>query len=100
MGVPLSDIDILLGGIFIIALAYLAYKAKAIDFPGAIAGSIITFVTFVGGGAQWLIMEICFFVTSSALTRFHYDYKKRLGSAQEKGGTRSWPNTLANGGLS
>ncbi len=43
---------------------------------------------------------IVFFVTGSALTRFRYDYKKKLGSAQEKGGTRSWPNTIANGGLS
>ena len=43
---------------------------------------------------------IVFFVTGSALTRFHYEYKKKLGSAQEKGGTRSWPNAIANGGLS
>ena len=97
---PLSDFEILLGGILIIVLAFLAYKARAIDSSGAVAGIIITFVTFVGGGAQWLIMMVDFFVTSSALTRFHYDYKKKLGSAQEKGGTRSWPNTIANGGLS
>jgi uncharacterized protein (TIGR00297 family) len=38
-----------------------------------------------------------FFGVSSLFTRFRYEYKRRLGSAQEKGGIRSWPNTIANG---
>ncbi len=34
-----------------------------------------------------------------AFTWYRYEYKKSLGSAQEKGGTRNWPNILANGGV-
>jgi len=78
-------------------LAILAYKGKAIDAAGAIAGAGISFVAFLAGGFPWLIVIVAFFAISSVLTRFRYDYKKQLGSAQEKGGVRSWPNTLANG---
>ena len=100
MGDPLSVWELLAGGLFILALAFLAYKSKAIDFLGAAAGVVVTFITFVGGGVRWLMIMVAFFVTSSVLTRFHYNYKQKLGSAQEKGGTRSWPNTLANGSIS
>lgn len=79
------------------ALAIVAYRLKAIDGLGAGAGVVICFVAFVAGGFSWLIVIVAFFVISSVLTRFHYEQKKKLGSAQEKGGVRSWPNTVANG---
>ncbi|HXQ92825.1 MAG TPA: DUF92 domain-containing protein [Nitrososphaerales archaeon] len=60
-------------------------------------GALICFITFLAGGLSWLLVIVAFFAISTVLTRFRYDYKKKLGSAQEKGGTRSWPNTLANG---
>jgi len=78
-------------------LAVVAYRGKAIDVPGAAAGAVISFVVFLAGGFAWLFVIVAFFVISSILTRYRYDYKQRLGSAQEKGGVRSWPNTLANG---
>ncbi len=92
-----SEIELALGVILILVLAIVAYKAKAIDVPGAAAGAVISFVAFLAGGFAWLIVIVAFFAISSVLTRFRYDYKKQLGSAQEKGGVRSWPNTLANG---
>lgn len=85
--------------IVIAVLAVLAIKAKAIDVSGAVVGAVICFVVFLAGGFPWLIVIIAFFVISSILTRYHYEYKKKLGSAQEKGGVRSWPNTLANGSI-
>ena len=78
-------------------LALAAYKAKAIDATGALAGGVISFAAFLAGGYSWLLVIVAFFAISSFLTRYRYDYKKQLGSAQEKGGVRSWPNTLANG---
>ncbi|HZW56152.1 MAG TPA: DUF92 domain-containing protein [Nitrososphaerales archaeon] len=95
----ISPLVLLAGLVFIIALAMLAIKARAIDTSGGLAGIAITFVTFVAGGPSWLVIVVVFFVGSSILTRFRYDYKVKLGSAQEKGGTRSWPNTVANGGV-
>jgi uncharacterized protein (TIGR00297 family) len=92
-----SEIQIFIGTIAIFGLGFAAYKAKAIDATGALAGGVISFVAFLAGGYSWLLVIVSFFAISSLLTRYRYDYKKQLGSAQEKGGVRSWPNTLANG---
>lgn len=94
-----SELQLGIGLIVIAVLAVLAIKAKAIDVSGAVVGAVICFVVFLAGGFPWLIVIIAFFVISSILTRYHYEYKKKLGSAQEKGGVRSWPNTLANGSI-
>ncbi|MHB8567461.1 MAG: DUF92 domain-containing protein [Nitrososphaerales archaeon] len=91
--------ELLSGSLFIVILAYAAIRAHAIDLSGSVAGAIITFIVFIAGGARWLAIIVAFFIISSALTRVGYEYKKRLGSAQEKGGRRSWPNTVANGGV-
>ena len=89
------------GGILLVlALALAAVKSKAIDVPGALAGAFISFAAFLAGGVAWLLIIVAFFGISSLLTRFKYDYKRSLGSAQEKGGKRSWPNAVANGAVS
>ena len=93
-------VGVLAGVLLIAALALIAVRARAIDKSGALTGSLITFATFISGGFSWLFVTVVFFVVSSVLTRFRYDYKLSIGSAQEKGGTRSWPNTLANGLIS
>jgi uncharacterized protein (TIGR00297 family) len=90
----------LIAGIVLVSvLAYLAVRLGAIDWPGALLGEVIAILAFVAGGIFWLIIIVLFFVISSAFTRYRYEYKRKLGSAQEKGGRRSWPNTLANGGI-
>lgn len=91
--------ELVSGIIAIFLLALGALKLRAIDGSGALAGIVITLVVFLSGGLLWLVVMVAFFVVSSLLTRFRYDYKKRLDSAQEKGGQRSWPNTVANGGV-
>lgn len=92
-----SGPQILLGVVLIGVLGAFAYKGKAIDAAGAIAGAFISFAAFLAGGFPWLLVIVAFFAISSVLTRYRYDYKRTLGSAQEKGGIRSWTNTLANG---
>jgi uncharacterized protein (TIGR00297 family) len=92
-----SIAEVVSGGLFILALALVAVYSKTIDVPGAAFGALISFAAFLAGGLEWLVVIIAFFALSSLMTRFKYDYKRSLGSAQEKGGERSWPNTLANG---
>jgi uncharacterized protein (TIGR00297 family) len=94
-----SEIELVVGISLIAILAFVAIKARAIDFSGAIAGAAICLVVFIAGGFSWLLVIVAFFVISSILTMYRYDYKKQLGSAQEKGGVRSWPNTVANGSI-
>ena len=85
------------GAVLILLLAVVAVRSRAIDVSGALLGALISFTAFLAGGLSWLLVIVAFFAISSVLTRFRYDYKKKLESAQEKGGVRSWPNTLANG---
>ncbi len=94
-----SPVYALAGAIFITALGIVAVKARAIDILGAITGGVISFLAFLAGGLQWLIIIVAFFAISSALTRYRFDYKQKMGVAQNKSGIRSWPNTLANGGV-
>jgi uncharacterized protein (TIGR00297 family) len=89
--------DLLAGTVLILGLAVLAIRSRAIDLSGAALGAVICLAVFLAGGFSWLFVIIAFFGISSLFTRFRYDYKQKLGSAQEKGGMRSWPNTLANG---
>jgi len=90
-------IDIVAGTITIVVLAVLAAKIRALDVSGAIAGALISFATLLAGGLGWLAVIVAFVLISSVLTKYSYEYKQKLGSAQEKGGRRSWPNALANG---
>jgi uncharacterized protein (TIGR00297 family) len=91
------EIQIVAGAFLVILLAVVAVRSRAIDISGALLGALISFTVFLAGGLSWLLVIVVFFAISSVLTRFRYDYKKKLESAQEKGGVRSWPNTLANG---
>ena len=92
-------LELLVGTLVIAALAIIAVRMGAIDAPGAAAGAVISFVAFLAGGFAWFIIIVLFFAVSSLLTRYRYEYKKKIGSAQESGGRRSWPNSLANGGV-
>lgn len=93
----LPPIWIAIGVILILALTIIAIRSKTIDFPGATLGALISLAALIAGGFAWLGIIVVFFGVSSLFTRFRYEYKRRLGSAQEKGGIRSWPNTIANG---
>ncbi|MCP8312432.1 MAG: DUF92 domain-containing protein [Candidatus Methylarchaceae archaeon HK02M1] len=85
--------------LIVFSIGLLALKVKAVDFGGAIACIFIGSLILIGGGWYWFIIMIIFFVVSIQFTRFRYNYKKKLGFAQEKGGVRSWSNALANGGV-
>ena len=90
--------SVLIVGVIVIAiLAIVSVKVRALDFLGALAGALISLAALIAGGFPWLAIIISFVLISSLLTRFRYGFKQKLGSAQEKGGTRSWPNALANG---
>lgn len=88
---------VVFGTAIIMMLAALSVKVRALDIPGAMTGGLISFATLLAGGFAWLAIIITFVLISSLLTRYRYEYKRKIGSAQEKGGRRSWQNALANG---
>lgn len=79
------------------ALVFVAFKMKALDKSGMLAALVVGFVIVQSMGWSWLILLIAFFVLATIFTKFKYEFKRSLGWAQEKGGARSWTNTLANG---
>jgi len=83
----------------VVTFALIAIAAKSIDKRGFLASLAVGYPILLGGGWQWFVIVATFFVLGVAFTWYRYEYKKSLGSAQEKGGTRNWPNILANGGV-
>jgi uncharacterized protein (TIGR00297 family) len=83
----------------VIVFALVAIGLKALDRAGFLASVLVGYPIFLGGGWPWFLIIATFFVLGVGFTWYRYEYKKSIGTAQEKGGTRSWPNILANGGL-
>ncbi len=83
----------------VVAFALIAIGASAIDRRGFLASIAVGYPIILGGGWTWFVIVATFFVLGVAFTWYRYEYKKSIGSAQEKGGTRNWPNILANGGV-
>ena len=83
----------------VVAFALIAIAASAIDRRGFLASLAIGYPILLGGGWKWFVIVATFFVVGVAFTWYRYEYKKSMGSAQEKGGTRNVPNILANGGI-
>ncbi len=80
-------------------LGVVAVRIRALDGLGILAAFAIGFLLLIlpTGGWMWFIVMLAFLVSSHALTLFMYEEKLSRGVAQEKRGTRSWPNVLANG---
>ena len=95
-----ADLLLALGELLIvIVFALVAIRAKALDRGGFLASVAVGYAIFLGGGWQWFLIIASFFILGVGFTWFKYEYKKSIGSAQEKGGARNWPNIVANGGL-
>lgn len=83
----------------VLGLALLAYRLRALDARGAVAGVLIGAVVTLTGGLTWFAVVVVFFALSGLFTRYRYEWKARSGVAQDRGGARGWPNAVANGGL-
>ena len=83
----------------VVAFAMAAVLLNTIDGRGFLASAIVGLSIIYGGGLSWFVIVAVFYTLGVAFTLYKYGYKRRLGGAQEKGGTRSWPNILANGGV-
>ncbi len=83
----------------VVAVALAAVLLSAIDARGFLASATVGFAIMYGGGFQWFIVVAVFFILGVVFTLYKYGFKRKLGSAQGKGGARNWPHILANGGL-
>jgi uncharacterized protein (TIGR00297 family) len=83
----------------VVAFALSAILVKALDSRGFLASLAVGYSILVGGGPSWFVIVAVFFTLGVGFTWYEYSFKKKIGGAQEKGGARSWPNILANGGI-
>lgn len=91
--------EILIGFILAIVIAYLAYRARSLNQSGAIAATVVGTIVFGLGGLQWAILLLIFFITSSALSRLFKKRKQGFDEKYSKGHERDAGQVFGNGGL-
>ncbi|MBU4226330.1 MAG: DUF92 domain-containing protein [Chloroflexi bacterium] len=89
----------LLGLLFALIIAFLAYSAHSLSRSGAYAAVLVGTLIFGLGGWQWAIILLTFFISSSVLTRSFRKRKLALNEKFEKGGQRDAAQVLANGAV-
>ena len=91
--------QILIGFLLAIIIAYLAYRAHSLNLSGAIAATVVGTIVFGLGGLQWAILLLMFFITSSVLSRMFKKRKQGLDEKFSKGHERDAGQVFGNGGL-
>ncbi|MDP1713651.1 MAG: DUF92 domain-containing protein [Anaerolineales bacterium] len=91
--------QLLLGFLLAILIAFLAYHARSLNKSGAIAAAFTGTIIFGIGGWQWAILLLTFFITSSVLSRAFKKRKQGLDEKFSKGHERDAGQVFGNGGL-
>jgi uncharacterized protein (TIGR00297 family) len=83
------------GALITIIFALLAYRMRAVDTSGALAGSLVSFVLYSSAGpGAFLTLGVVFLITAG-VTRFGQEQKRRRGLAERRSGRNAW-QVLAN----
>jgi uncharacterized protein (TIGR00297 family) len=91
--------QIILGFILAIVIAFLAYRAHSLNRSGAIAATVVGTIIFGVGGLSWAVLLLTFFITSSALSRAFKKRKAGLNEKFSKGHERDAGQVFGNGGI-
>jgi len=91
--------QLILGFILAIIIAYLAYRAHSLNTSGAIAATVVGTIVFGLGGLEWATLLLIFFITSSALSRLFKKRRQGLDEKFSKGHQRDAGQVFGNGGL-
>ena len=70
---------------------YFAFRAKTADLSGLFSAALVGIILLVFAapqGAQWFLIMLSFFILGSAATKYKFEYKKRIGVEQGRGGAR------------
>jgi uncharacterized protein (TIGR00297 family) len=87
------------GFLFGAVIGFLAWRAHALSFSGALAAMFTGGLIFGLGGSPWAVLLLVFFVSSSALSKAFSRRKASLSEKFSKGSQRDWGQVLANGRL-
>jgi uncharacterized protein (TIGR00297 family) len=88
-----------IGFIFSFIIGFLAYKRESLSFSGFIGALVLGTSLYFFGGLYLSGIMICFFISSSLLTKYRENEKSTLEDINEKTGGRDYAQVIANGGL-
>ena len=91
--------QITIGFLLAIIIAFIAWRAGSLSRSGAWAAVLTGGLIFGLGGLPWAALLLTFFISSSALSRAFSRRKAALAEKFYKGSRRDWGQVLANGGL-
>ena len=89
----------LIGLVLGVGIAYLAYRARALNQRGAVAAAILGTVVFGLGGLGWAIVTLTFFISASGLSFLFGSREDRIGQDFSKGSRRDAGQVAANGAI-
>lgn len=91
--------SLLIGFIASALVAWIAYRKEALSESG-FWGAVLVGTLILGfGGALWFSLLLAFFISSSGLSRYQREKKRRVEANFAKTGRRDFWQALANGGL-
>jgi uncharacterized protein (TIGR00297 family) len=96
---PGAVLPLSLGVLVGVAFAAAAYRVRALDGRGAVAGGLLAASVVGFGGVAWAVPSFVFFVLSSLLSRIDTPRKRAAGRVEAKGSRRDAGQVYANGGV-
>ncbi|KAM4838916.1 transmembrane protein 19 isoform X1 [Urocitellus parryii] len=74
------------------------FKKKSLDYSGALGGLVVGFILTIANFSFFTSL-LMFFLSSSKLTKWKGEVKKRLDSEYKEGGQRNWIQVFCNGAV-
>eukprot|EP00071_Canis_lupus_P047034 XP_022280591.1 transmembrane protein 19 [Canis lupus familiaris] len=74
------------------------FKKKSLDHSGALGGLVVGFILTIANFSFFTSL-LMFFLSSSKLTKWKGEIKKRLDSEYKEGGQRNWVQVFCNGAV-
>jgi uncharacterized protein (TIGR00297 family) len=96
-----ADLQMIVAAVIVgFTFGYFAFRAKTADLSGLFSAALVGIILLVFAapyGPSWFLIMLTFFILGSAATKYKFEYKKRIGGEQGKGGARGYRNVFSNG---
>jgi len=91
--------NILVTTVLIFGLITASLRANILDKQGIIAAAVLGFFVGCLGHWTWLLLLLCFLLSSHIATKWRFEEKTERGLNESSDGHRGWINVAANGGM-
>ncbi len=91
--------NIVVTTLLIIGLVAASLRARILDKNGVIAAALLGFFVGCLGHWTWLLLLLCFLLSSHVATKWRFEEKTERGLNESSDGHRGWINVAANGGM-